>query len=473
MTDIITIMIRQVYFLLVFLLLAHSGLTQQTIRSIQHKGLNYELKKELSDSMMGVDASPSDQQKEISSYLNSFDTLNPRISSLLDLKSDRSNLRKLKQAILAREKVDTTGGLKSVEFELWQELVRKLRNGMNKNMESLGTQGVGLVSVINEKVLIKKLSYRESLQDLKDAISYCRNENTVVYKSMVRAGKMEAAEETLAKSKKELVKDMSGQYARLLTAAYTGNAFHFFPVNNAYSAEFLYKGEVKIGSVDYLQNARFSITQGLNSGAVFVEVAESYFGPVRVALGTMVARTELQSLTSEDVIGKDSTAIRERLNEIESENSKNLTAQNLLAGGGNGLISAALPLLAFVGGDWINGQVSINATAGFAFPDIGTTSSNTKANFSEQLVGGFWLTPSRGDFNLVFNFIAGLYQSRELNQLVEGDRDSFKYFEASIGLEVFNSVRLRWNFPRIFDAGGLEEDFVKSSITVELLNLGK
>jgi len=110
---------------------------------------------------------------------------------------------------------------------------------------------------------------------------------------------------------------------------------------------------------------------------------------------------------------------------------------------------------------------------GFAFPEIGTTSPDTKTNFSEQLVGGIWLKPHRGDFNIVFNFIAGLYQSRELNTLVEGDRDSFHYLEASVGLEVFNSVRLRWNFPRIFNAGDLNEDFVKSSITLELLSIGR
>ena len=228
------------------------------------------------------------------------------------------------------------------------------------------------------------------------------------------------------------------------------------PLRNRFVSRYYYT-QNDDRTVSALNSGSLLFNTAFEGKSIYTELVAAYIPLVRLSLGAMVSKTEMEQIDFARLDTLTEEAIEEARLEVEKQNEAKFTAQNLLAGGGNFLLNAAMPILAhksqYRDFDW---SFSGYSRLGFALPEIGTISSDTEVWFQYGAIfdfradlglpitvekgGGFDILV-RAQFSQFYN--NGVASALEL-------KNGFWYGELLGGIE-FSNFRISVTFPRTFE----------------------
>lgn len=247
----------------------------------------------------------------------------------------------------------------------------------------------------------------------------------------------------------------------------------FFPARNRFLARTYYSNSTDI-SLEVLKNNSISISSSLNQGSLYSELIAGYIGFFRIGLGAMISQSEFRSITSDDIQNLTTEELDQLRKSIDEQNSANLTAQNILGGGGNLLLNLSTPL--------IDVRSAANNTSfimtaferiGFAVPSIGTISDDTQLVNQFGVQTNFWYDldfMGERDFAFGLSTLISVVSNDEYEQTLglTGDQKSFSFMELTPSLDIDGRFRVFVNIPIIFSDITFEESF-KTNIGVSIL----
>lgn len=255
---------------------------------------------------------------------------------------------------------------------------------------------------------------------------------------------------------------------------HSSDGFMFIPARNRFLSRYYYSAETD-RTVQALSNGSFSFNTAYNGGSLYTELVAGYLSFFRLSFGGMVAKSEMASLSAEEIKNMTNEELQKAIEDLQLENDKKLTIQNILAGGGNALVNAATPVLHYSSAknDFIV-VVSAFGRLGLALPEIGTSSDDAQVNSQYGLQLDLWhdllpTSPERS-FALFGKAMAGVFHNNSYAKDL-GIHNGFRYVEFTGGIELNNRFRIAMNFPYIFGSSRPSEEGVDNvkSINKDLL----
>lgn len=251
-------------------------------------------------------------------------------------------------------------------------------------------------------------------------------------------------------------------YREGLRKAYTeaglqyDHAFAFksniFPVRNRLLARIYYSGNID-PTIDALKNNSFTISEQFNSGSIYSELIAGYAVVFRIGLGAMVAKSDFKTISSEDVQNLDDQMLDDLRKSVDSINAANLTAQNILGGGGNLLLNFATPILEFSTDlEDLAFKIFFFERIGFSVPELGTISTDPEFINQVGLQADFWWDWNfLGDRSFavgcsgIFNIISNDQYSKSLG--IESGSSTFSIAEITPSIEIDGRFRIFARIP--------------------------
>lgn len=226
----------------------------------------------------------------------------------------------------------------------------------------------------------------------------------------------------------------------------------FLPARRAYLARYL-ANEESGKRIRSLQTTSLAYNPSIDGASIFSELASGYIGPVRLSFGAMVAKTEMEEITTDQLQTFTNEQLDSAVRTINTVNNEKLTAQNILSGGGNALINMQTPIFLFnEPTETFQARVILYNRIGLTFPEIGTISTDLNVNNQFGFEGGimYTLLPDNDKLPLSL-FINGQYSwflSKGLAD-VFGYENGFQLGVLTLGLDLGSRFRFAVDIPKL------------------------
>lgn len=345
-----------------------------------------------------------------------------------------------------------------------------LREGFSKNadlkklLDSTASGGVaGVFNILFTRSY--RLGYRGVTSILHSEIAAARKKFNV---DVAAGGDIGASKKTRSSEINTAYDKAIDTYSRVYEI-HASDGVIFFPARNRFLGRYYYSEETD-RTVETLSNGSFSFNTAYNGGSLYTELVAGYLSFFRLSFGGMVAKSEMKRLTAEEISNLTDEELQNAIENLQAENNKKLTVQNILAGGGNALLNAATPLLHYSSAkkDFMV-VLSGFERVGLALPEIGTSSEDAEVNSQYGLQLDLWhdllTTSSDRSFALFGKAMAGVFHNKGYAKDL-GIHNGFRHVEFTGGIELNNRFRVAMNFPYIFGSSRPSEDGVDNVKTI-------
>lgn len=235
---------------------------------------------------------------------------------------------------------------------------------------------------------------------------------------------------SLSSNNSKALRDAAKGYRFL---AKTTKPFNYFFVGNSIDAEMYYNGTLSDSKTKFLNNSLISFGTDGGSATIYNELYADYIGPVRIGFGALISNKQTAPTN-----GTTDTAT----------NNKNNAIQQLLGGGGNGVLNASYPLLNYQRGNSFFIKLIAAPKIGVDVPKIGTDNSSYAFNYNLGVEGSVFYTGALNVLTFYSNFRFARIAGNGLfyDNLSKTDHQSFGFDQLSFGIAITSSFRLSYNY---------------------------
>ncbi len=243
-----------------------------------------------------------------------------------------------------------------------------------------------------------------------------------------------------------------------------------FPTRNAKLSSYYYKGTLD-QSVETLRNNYFNVGTSQSAASIYTEAIGGYLWFMRISLGLMVAKSELQSISGSDIDritgdALDSAGFANAVEELDalrqetdSINAARLNVQSFFSGGGNTVLTVSTPVLIYANPrSRFNYNSVVYYRLGFLLPEIGVVSNDPQFTNEFAFEQHFDLDLSiqeGSQFSFILRNKLSHFRSKEFIEDLNDDldKDAFWFVEIAPGFELNRTVRISANIPIILTKG--------------------